>query len=72
MHARPRIVPDTVLVRLHIHHVAAALGVGDRVVALLVGEDDQAIALAVDLADGLAEIPQAASARVISDCAESG
>src|SRR5260370_22719821 len=64
MHPRPRVVSDTVLVRSHIHHVAAALWVGHLVVALLVGEDDQAIALAVDLGDGLAEIGPAVRLRV--------
>jgi len=38
---RPRAVSDTVLVGGHIHHVAASLWVGHRVVALLVGEDDR-------------------------------
>src|SRR5260370_13975208 len=56
VHARPRIVPDTVLVRGHIHHIAAPLGAGYLVVALLVGDADQAIALAVRLRHGLAEL----------------
>src|SRR5260370_18364845 len=64
MHPRPRGVSDTVLVRSHVHHVAAALWVGHLVVALLVGEDDQAIALAVDLRDGLADIGPAVPLRV--------
>lgn len=67
IHTRPRAVSDTVLVRGHIHHVAAPLGVGDLVVALLIGEDNQAIALAVDFRRGLAEKSRAVRLRV-DDC----
>ena len=51
----PGAVTDAVLVGGDVDHGAASLRIGDLVVALLVGEDDQAIALAVDLAHRLAE-----------------
>src|SRR5579871_6751626 len=53
--ARPGAVTDAMLVRRDVDDGAASLRLGHPVVALLVGKDDQAIALAVDLADGLAE-----------------
>src|SRR5262249_52307779 len=52
----PGAMPDPVLVRGHIHHVAASLGLGHLVVALLVGEDHEAIALAIDLRHGLPQV----------------
>src|SRR5215472_909828 len=52
---RPVAVTDAVLVGGDVDQGAARLRLGHLVVALLVGEDDQAIALAVDLADSLAE-----------------
>src|SRR5579872_4986200 len=61
--ARPGAVADAVLVRGDVDNGAASLRLWHRVVALLVGEDDQAIALAVDLADGLAEIGPAMRLR---------
>ena len=42
--AGPHTVPDPVLVRGDVDHGAASFGGGHRVVALLVGEDDQPIA----------------------------
>ncbi len=44
--------------------VPRALGSGHLVVALLVGKDDEAIALAVDLRHGLAEIRSLVRLRV--------
>ena len=48
-----------------IDHVAHTLRRRDGIVALLVGEDDQTIALAVDLLDSLAE--QGAGMRLAVD-----
>ena len=55
VHPRPGAVADAMLVGGHVHYGAASLGGGHRVVALLVGEDNQAVALAVDLRHRLAE-----------------